>query len=134
MVGVAGATRFEKVYENPNGKFILWATGNHKAYGSSVNRNNDRIFRIQCGDYYAFETDDLGQMIYWLLVNKQLVDARWAEFEKLAKYIIRAFGPTPIPKLPVCHFTSCLPCPLFVDGHCESPSAKFNRILTGGQQ
>lgn len=121
------------VYQNPNGRFSISETPNRRAYGAGVNRGDDRVFVIKCPTSYAFETTDVGALIYFLIKNKQIPKARENEFCKLAPFIIKAFKDNgteaPMATIPVCEYTNCLRCPLYDNGHCQSPGGQMAQAL-----
>ncbi len=127
-----------KVYQSTNGRFTLWERPNIRDYILPIIRQDDHIYIIEVDGYHAFETVDLGQMLYYLIKNKQKIRAREHELEKLIPFIHKAFKASPecqvpLSTIPVCEYTNCLPCPLYQSEHCHSAGAFVQRAFTGEQ-
>jgi hypothetical protein len=122
-----------KVYENPNGRFFIWALPNDRYYDGQIERNNDKIFAITCAARYAYFTDDLCQMIYWLIKNKQTKGGQEGEIRKIMKAIHDSLEDSgnyniPISNIQVCKFSNCKLCPYNINGQCTSEGGTMMKL------
>ena len=97
---MATNSEIKELYRPPNGTLFLidsipgvrdYSQREHISpdIATDIN-NNDKIIRVTAKNYW-YKTDDLGRMIYHLLMNKRMLSARQAEADKLYKWIRRCF-------------------------------------------
>lgn len=78
----------EILYANPN--FLLDSIPGVRDYQGNVS-NGDRIIRVTANHYW-YKTEDLGRMIQYLLMNKEILAARKIEAQKIYQYIQQCFN------------------------------------------
>jgi hypothetical protein len=95
--------------------------------------DNDQLYTITCDRGYPYTSIDIAKMIYYLLINKRIPQARRNELKKIIKGIKDAFEyckeDLPQMDIPVCKFTNCTACPYLKDGHCTTDGAWLYILL-----